>query len=105
MSTLYISEFADLPITSNGALQAAAGQSWIDDQTITISGSSSPSAAFNPATVYVLLSTDSVCSIAWTMAGAGSVNAATTGNLRIPPNQLMIFGVAGGMKISAIANS
>lgn len=105
MATLFISEFSDLPFTSNGVIQGAAAQNWIEDQHITIAASSAPSAAFNPATTYVLLSTDAACSIAWTAPGA-TVNPATANNLFLPANmQPKLFGVAGGMIVSAITNT
>lgn len=103
--TLFISEFSDLPITSNGVLQAANAEAWVTDQHVTLSATSAPSAAFNAQTTYIIIITDTSCSIAWTAEGAGSVNPATTGNLLLPANVPMLFGVAGGMKISGILNS
>jgi hypothetical protein len=106
LTSLFISEFSDLAFTSNGAIQnAAAAQYWLNDQTVAIGATSTPSNPFNVQTAYVLLSADAACSIAWTQPGAESVNAATSGNLLLPANTPLIFGVAGGMQISAIANS
>lgn len=63
-NTLFISEFPDLPFTSNGIVQAPGAQYWVTDQTVSISGSSASSAAFNLKTRYVVLSADASCSIA-----------------------------------------
>jgi hypothetical protein len=105
MSTLYISEFSNLPFVSNGVIQAAAAHEWVADQTVAIGASSTPSNSFNIETNYVILSADVVCSISWTMAGAGSVAAATTSNLRLAAGEKIMFGVAPGMKLSAISNT
>lgn len=105
MSTLYVSEFADLPFASNGVIQAPGAAEWQTDQTVSIGGSSTPSNAFGAHTHYVVLSSDSVCSIAWTMSGAASVNDATTSNLRLPANAPLMFGAVAGMKLSVIANT
>jgi hypothetical protein len=56
---------------------------------------------FNAATS-VLLSAGETCSIAWTMPGA-SVNAATSGNFRLPADAPRLFGVAPGMIVSVIS--
>jgi hypothetical protein len=102
MASLYISEFNDLPITSNGVMQAAKAASWITDQAVAISGTSAPSNAFNVDTNYVLISSDTNCNIAWTPDGADVV-AATTGNFYIAANiKPVMFGVAAGMRVSVI---
>jgi hypothetical protein len=105
VSTLFLSEFSDLPITSNGVAQMPGAQFWLADQTIAIGGSSATSAAFNDETAFIVVVADAACSIAWTAEGAESVNPATTSNWLLPANTPCPFGVAGGMRISAIANS
>lgn len=107
MSNLRISEFSDLPFTSNRALvgaAAAATQNWINDQLVAI-GSTSAACPnpFNAQTQYILVVAGAGCSIAWTPAGAETV-AATTSNRYVPPNVPMIFGVSGGMLVSVIGN-
>ena len=104
MTTLYISEFSNLPIVSNGAVQIPDSVTWLADQTVAIGGTSTPSAAFNVNTRFVVLVADAPCSIAWTPAGEATV-AATASNLRIPANVPQKFGVSGGGKVSVITNS
>lgn len=104
MSTLFISEFADLPISSNGAIQAPNAAQWIADQTVSITADGVASDAFNTETHHIVVVADAACSIAWTPAGA-EITDATTSNLLIPANTPREFGVAGGMKLSVIANS
>lgn len=105
MSNLYISEFSDLGITSNGALQDAAAQNWIDDQKIAIGSTSTPSNAFNAQTVMVELIASASCSIAWTQANASSVTAATASNYYLAANVPKRFAVSGGMILSVITNA
>ena len=104
MAILYISEFKNLPFTDNGKMQCCDAAEWVVDQTLPFTASSAASSGFNTATRYVLLSSDAVCSISWTLAGA-STNAATTSNLRIPASTPIQFGVQAGMKVSAITNT
>lgn len=102
MSLFYISEFQ---YPADGAFLPhpnAAG--WVDDQHITISSTSTPSAAFNAATHFVLLRADAACSISWTLPGK-TVNAATAGNFLILANDEPLgFAVLPGMIVSVIAN-
>jgi hypothetical protein len=98
LSSLYISEFSNLPITSNGVLNTAADAAqWLVDQRIAIGATSAASNAFNAATQYVLLSADSVCSVAW--AQPGVTPTATASNLRIPPSAPRLFGVRPGRAV------
>ena len=69
MAVLYVSEFRNLPFTDNDVGQFANAAEWAADQTVAIGGTSTPSSAFNAATRFVLLSADSVCSVAWTLPG------------------------------------
>lgn len=72
MAVLYVSEFRNLPFTDNDVGQFANAAEWAADQTVAIGGTSTPSSAFNAATRFVLLSADSVCSVAWTLPGAST---------------------------------
>jgi hypothetical protein len=114
MATLYISEFAYRGSVEGQPLAAVAKTPPHAEQTVAIGGGSLASTAFNAATSVVRIHTDSVCSIAWTPAGAAVV-AATTANMRLAANQTEYFAVgqtpnpSGGapstMQVSVIANT
>lgn len=90
MAVLYVSEFSQLVMTPNG-LAAMGQQPSLRDQTIAIgSGSLTPMYAFLPATKFVRLHTDSICSIAF---GPFSSVVATSANARMAANQTEYFGV------------
>src|ERR1700761_6240271 len=100
MSVRYISEFGDLPFTSNGSLDSAANSAaWQADQTVAISATSTPSNAFGNGTRCVVLSADTACHITWTAPGA-TINPATSSSQPLPANMPKLFGVAPGMKLS-----
>ena len=109
MATLYITEFqaigyAGMPplaAGTNGPTQAAQ-QPVVAEQTVTIGGSSTASAAFNAATTLVRLHTDSICSIEF-----GTAPTATTATARMVAGQTEYFGVpqAGALKVAVITNT
>ena len=102
MSTLYVTEFNQMPITTNGIPDAAMTPP-IAEQTVAIGGTSAPSAAFNPQTTFVRIASDAVCSIAW--APIGGSPTATTANMRLPANAPEYFGVQPGGKLAVISNT
>lgn len=98
MATLYISEFSNAVSGINTSVAQIFPQPSVTDQTVTIGGSSTQSAAFNSATRAVLLTTDTACCIAF-----GSDPTATAGNLMLPANGPPIgFGVVPGQKVAVI---
>jgi hypothetical protein len=88
-----------LPITDNGVPHWAMQPS-IADQTISLSGSSAASSAFNAQTKFVRLVTDTTCFIAFGVSGA--TPSATASNAMLPANVIEYFGVQGGGKVAAI---
>lgn len=99
MATLYIAEFAALSGTANFPVAGAFAPP-IAEQTVGISGSSAPSAAFNTNTKFVRIHTDAICSIKF---GASPTAAAT--NMRMAANQTEYFGVVPGQKVAVITNT
>ena len=97
MATLYIAEYAatagDIPI----ALAAP-----IAEQTVAIGGSSTQSAAFDPATVFVRVHSDAICSIAF-----GANPTATAAKQRLSADQTEYFGIkpSSATKIAVITNT
>jgi hypothetical protein len=101
MATLYVSEFVSIAGTGNFAI-AAAQVTPVAEQTITISGVSTPSAAFNANTRFVRVHCDAICSLAW-----GTNPTATTGKMRMAANQTEYFGIPLGnnYKVAVITNT
>lgn len=100
MATAYIREYADLAEATNAQAPAEPG---IADQTVSTSGSSAASNAFNANTRLVAVSTpaaQAVC-IAFS-ATRGATPTATTSNLRLPANSVFFFGVRPGDKLALI---
>lgn len=100
-SKLYVTEYSDLGQTVRGAAQVAK-EPVIAEQVVDYSGGVAASSAFNAATTYVRVHTDSVCSIAF-----GTAPTATTSNRRLPADTTEYFAVPVGSsyKVSAIANT
>jgi len=104
MTILYVSEFSQLVMTPNG-LAAMAQEPSLRDQTVVIgSGSLTPLYPFLPATKYVRLHADNICSIAF---GPFATVAATTTNARMAANQTEYFGVPqnSGQSVAVIINT
>lgn len=99
MSTLYITEYASTLNQAGGvpiALEPA-----LNDQTVTISGSSTQSAALKQNTQIVRLETDTICSVLF-----GANPSATTSNRRMQAGDIEYFGVnTQGLKIAVISNT
>lgn len=97
---LFIAEYADISETVRGAAQAPKDPP-ITEQLITISGTATQSAAFNVATRFILITTDTICSVL-----VGGTNPVATGsNHRMAADQAEFRGVLGGDKLSVISNT
>lgn len=99
MATLYITEF-NAQGNTGGFSAACAYQPPVAEQTVSIGGASTQSNAFNTATLFVRLHTDSICSIEF---GASPTASATTA--RMAANQTEYFAVVPGQKVAVISNS
>ncbi len=102
MATLYVSEFSQLVMVPNG-LAAMAQQPPLQEQIIAIgSGSVALTFPFLPATKFVRLHTDAVCSVA-----IGAAPTATATKSRMAANQTEYFGVPqnSGWTVAVITNS
>jgi hypothetical protein len=98
MATLTVSEFSNLPITSNAIIQAADASSWQTDQSVAIGNTSNP---FGGQTAYVVLCSDTACRIAWSPPGASI--AATATSALLPANVPVKYGAQPGMRVSTHA--
>lgn len=103
MATLYITELQNLGSAANNFTVEVAYWQPLAEQTVAIGGSSTQSNAFNSATRYIRVHTDSICSIE-----TGSTNpTATATTARMVAGQTEYLGVnpGGGWKIAVITNS
>lgn len=100
MATLYITEYIDI-MHAPGEVQIGV-EPEVTTQTVSISGSSASSSAFNGATRFVRVHTDAICSILF-----GTAPTATASKRRMAANQTEYFGVPQGLsyKVAVITNT
>lgn len=94
MATAYIREYQSLA----GDAQAPA-EPGITEQTVSTSGSSAQSNAFNAVTNLIAISTPAAQAVCCKF---GANPTATTSHLRLPANGLFFFGVKPGQKVALI---
>ena len=101
MAAIYITEFNKLgwvgPGDSYVPAPAAPG---VAEQTVAIGGTSTQSAAFNTLTRYVMINTDSICSLAF-----GSNPTAVTTAHRMDASTTRFYVVTAGQKVAVISNT
>ena len=101
MSTIYISEYVTIGVPGpEGSGFQAPKEPAIAEQKVSISGSPTASAAFQPTTRMVRIATDATCSILF-----GPSPIANTGAKRLAANQTEYFAVNAGDKVSVILNA
>ena len=93
MGKLYVAEYAQSDWQT-------ATEPPLAEQTVTFAASVQCSNAFHASTRLVRIHTDAICSIAF-----GGDPTATTSSKRLAANQTEYFGVQGGYKVAAIANT
>ena len=102
MATAYIREYADIAHTYSKVLQAGA-EPGVADQTITTSGTTAASAAFNVNTRLIAISTPAAQAVACLFSGSpGATPTALVTSLRLPANSIVFFGVRPGDKVALI---
>lgn len=98
MATAYIREYADIAVTYGKYAQAGAEPA-LADQTVTTSGTSAQSAAFNANTQIIAISTPAAQAVCCSF---GADPTALVTSLRLPANSLIFFGVKPGQKVALI---
>ncbi len=103
MASFWIREYARVARDANGNPLAAPEEPAITDQQVTITGDSAQSSAFNAATRFVLVSSDSISSY---LVGT-SPTALVGGAGRLIAGGERFFGVAQNqsLKLSAIVDT
>jgi hypothetical protein len=98
MATLWIKEHETMPIISGNP------QIWAEpvsvEQTVTVSGTSAQSAAFNAKTKFITITCDGIFSY----LVSTNPTAATT-NFRVEAGNVLTFAVPPAYKIAAITNT
>lgn len=97
MAKAYVTEFTALATRVTDAPIAQAPP--VAEQTVTFT-TTTQSSAFNAATRFIRVHTDSICSIA-----IGSNPTATTSTMRMPADTIEYFGVTAGDKIAFVTNT
>lgn len=98
MATAYIREYADVAVTFGKYAQCGAEPA-IADQTVTTSGTSARSNAFNANTRLIAISTPAAQAVCVLF---GDNPTALVTSLRLPANQIVFFGVKPGQKVALI---
>lgn len=111
MSTMYIAEYSgvglNFPADGGVGVQAAKAPP-VAHQTITFTGTSGESLAFNDRTRLVRIHVDGIASIRFTNPKTGSsttAQQATTSYARMAADATEYFAVDPGMFVSAITNT
>lgn len=104
MASLYVTEFANLGTTTVGGrvVQAPAAPG-LAEQKLAVGVGSVASAAFNAKTNFVMLHTDAICSLAFSVDGTDPTAAATAH--RMGAGETRFYVVTPGGKVAVIQNT
>lgn len=102
MATLYISEYAELPVGPAGRVGQMPSEPPLVDQTVAIAAGSAQSAAFNAKTRFVRLHTDAICSV---LFGSSPTAAATNGRMAANQTEYRDVSRLPGGKVAVITNT
>ena len=106
MARLNIAEFAEMQIGPAGRMGQMPMQSPIATQGITNTGGSTQSAAFNAATRFVRLETDTICCIQFgTNPTAVAIGASMTTRMAAGQTEYHAVPLAAGFKVAAILST
>ena len=102
MAVVYITEYARQGRDASGYQMVVADLPSIANQTVAITAGSVQSAALNPLTKFIRVSTDAICSLEF-----GTNPTATATTMRMPGNTTEYFSVplAGNYKVAVITNT
>ncbi len=100
MATLCITECSDLGIDKiAGDTVQAPFMPPVTEQTVAITGTTARSNPFNAATRFVMLETDTICSLGW---ASGNTATATTGTHRMAADEVRFYCVNPGGTVAVI---
>jgi len=102
VATAYLREYANVAAAFGNLVQAGAEPA-LADQTITTSGISAPSTAFNANTRVLCISTPAAQAVSCLFSATpGATPTALVTSLRLPANSLVFFGVRPGDIVALI---
>lgn len=99
MATLYVTECAQTGVAANQWVMSPAVQQIQAEYNIAIGPSSTQGPTFQPSTNFIMVNTDSACSLAF-----GTNPAAVTTKHRMSPNDTRFYIVQPGWSIAVVAN-
>jgi hypothetical protein len=103
MAQVIVREFADVLATYGGKVAQVPLEPKLADQTITTSGTSAASAAFNASTRMLGISTPAAGAVAYEVSATpGATPTAVITGQRLPANSVFYIGVRGADKIAFI---
>lgn len=100
MAVLDVTEYSTLAVDAPGRVIAAGQEPSVVHQQVAISGTSAQSAAFQDATKFIRLHTDTACRI---LVGVNPTAATTS--MRLPANGTEYLGVRPGFKVAVISTT
>lgn len=104
MATLYVSEFSGIAAVTNAAFaQDAPATPVLGEKSLSITTTSTASTTFTAQTKLILVSTDAICSLAFSTSS--TTVSATTSAHRMPANTTRLYGVTPGGTIAVVANT
>lgn len=107
MAILYITEFAQLAPQPAGLLGQVAMQPPLAEQTVALTSTSAPSAAFNSQTRFVRLHTDTICAIEFGTSPTAVGSSGGSPTARMAANQTEYYGVPVGQsyKVAGVTSA
>lgn len=100
MTTLSITEYANLARSGDGPFVLTGQEPAVTEQEITIGGASAQSAAFNARTRFVMVHAAAVCALAF-----GDNPTAVNNRHRLGAGETRFYGVSPGQKLAVITRS
>jgi len=99
MAAIYVTECYQTGVAANQWIMSPAVQSIQAEYNVPISSSSTQGPPFQPLTNFIMVNTDSACSLAY-----GLNPTAVPTKHRVSPNDTRFYIVLPGWKIAVIAN-
>ena len=104
MAFLYITETSGVANVNNATFaQDAPAMPPLGEKVLAITTTSTASTTFSAQTKLILVSTDAICSLAFSTSS--TTVSATTSAHRMPANTTRLYGVTPGGTISVVSNT
>lgn len=100
MTTLSITEYANLARSGDGPFVLTGQEPAVAEQEINITGSTQSSAPFNARTRFIMVHAAAVCALAF-----GDTPSAVAGRHRLGAGETRFYGVSPGQRVAVITRS